>query len=93
MVINVQFPEELLVASREDQDTFSRKVVIYTLGHLYEQGKISSGIGAQVLGCDRLEFYRLLSENGFSVIDYTENELHHEAETSRTIAERSKNKR
>ena len=91
MVINVQFPEELLVASREDQDTFSRKVVIYTLGHLYEQGKISSGIGAQVLGCDRLEFYRLLSENGFSVIDYTKNELHHEAETSRKIAERVKN--
>ncbi len=75
MAVNVKFPEELLVASREDRDSFSRKVVIYTLGHLYEQGKISSGIGAQVLEVDRLEFYRLLSEHGFSVIDHAEDEL------------------
>lgn len=88
MAVNVKFPEELLVASREDRDAFSRKVVIYTLGHLYEQGKISSGIGAQVLEVDRLEFYRLLSEHGFSVIDYAEDELGREARTSRKIAER-----
>ncbi|MFH1906136.1 MAG: UPF0175 family protein [Chloroflexota bacterium] len=92
MSVQVLFPEELLVASREDQDVFSRKVVIYTLGHLYKQGKISSGIGAQVLGCDRYEFYRLLSENGFSVIDYTEDELDRESKTSREIAEKVKNK-
>lgn len=58
MSISVVFPEELLVASRESAETFSRKVIIYTLGHLYEQGKISAGIGASVLGSDRLEFYR-----------------------------------
>ena len=90
MDVSVKFPEELLVASREDPDVFSRKVVIYTLGHLYEQGKISSGIGALVLECDRLEFYRLLSEHGFSVIDYTEDEMKRESQTSRRIAERVK---
>jgi predicted HTH domain antitoxin len=93
MAVNVKFPEELLVASREDRDSFARKVVIYTLGHLYEQGKISSGIGAQVLECDRLEFYRLLSEHGFSVIDYEEDELGRESRTSRKIAEEVKNKK
>lgn len=99
MSVHVLFPEELLVASREDRNVFSRKVVIYTLGHFYEQGKISSGIGAQVLGCDRLGFYRLLSEHGFSVmvadcatiIDYTEDELDRESKTSRKIAEKVKN--
>ena len=64
--------------------------MIYTLGHLYEQGKISSGIGAQVLGCDRTEFYWLLSEYGFSVIDYPPDELEEEAETSREIAKHVK---
>ena len=93
MAVNVKFPEELLVASREDRDSFSRKVVIYTLGHLYEQGKISSGIGAQVLDCDRLEFYRLLSEHGFSVINYADDELGRESRTSRKIAEEMKNKK
>ena len=91
MSVNVTFPEELLLASKEDRDEFSRKVMIYTLGHLYEQGKISSGMGAQVLGCDRTEFYRLLSEYGFSVIDYPPDELEEEAKTSREIAKHVKN--
>ena len=61
--------------------------MIYTLGHLYEQGKISAGLGAQVLQCDRLTFYRLLSEQGFSVIDYPDDELEEEGQSSRTLAE------
>jgi predicted HTH domain antitoxin len=90
MNVDVSFPEELLVASMEDRKTFSRKVTIYTLGHLYEQGKISSGIGAKVLGCSRIEFYRLLSEHGFPVIDHDEEELQDEAQSSRELARRKK---
>jgi hypothetical protein len=41
-------------------------------------GRISGGFGAQILGCDRWEFYRLLSENGFAVIDYPDDELDRE---------------
>jgi len=88
--IQVEFPEALRVASREEPQGFARKVMIYTLGHLYEDGKISSGIGAQVLGCDRLEFYRLLSEHGFSVMDDAPDELEEEAQSSRDIAARIK---
>ena len=88
MSVNVTFPEELLVASREDRDRFTRQVTIYTLGHLYEQGKISSGLGARVLDCDRREFYRLLTENGFSVIDYPLDDQDDEARTSREMADR-----
>lgn len=87
MAVNVTFPEELLIASREDREDFTQRVMIYTLGHLYEQGKISSGIGASVLGCDRWTFYHLLSENGFAVIDYAEEDMADEAETSRVLAE------
>jgi predicted HTH domain antitoxin len=86
MSIVVEFPEALLVASKEDREKFSRQVVIYTLGHLYEQGKISSGLGAEILGCDRWEFFRILSDNGFSVIDYSPDELEDEAQSSRQIA-------
>lgn len=88
MSLTVTFPEELLVAAREDRHQFTRRVMIYTLGHLYEQGKISSGIGAQVLGCDKWQFYHLLSEYGFAVIDYSEDELAMEATSSRDIADR-----
>ncbi|MCA9927583.1 MAG: UPF0175 family protein [Anaerolineales bacterium] len=64
------------------------KCRVNTLGHLYEQGKISSGVGARLLECDRYKFYRLLSEQGFSIIDYTEAELNIESQTSREVAER-----
>jgi predicted HTH domain antitoxin len=86
MSVSVVFPEELLVASREDREQFIREVTIYTLGHLYRQGKISAGLGARILGCDRWEFYRLLTEYGFSVIDYPAEEQDYEARTSREIA-------
>lgn len=86
MSIMVAFPEELLIASREDKDLFTRRVMIYTLGHLYEQGKISSGIGARILGCDRWTFYHLLTEYGFAVIDYAAEDMENEAQTSRDLA-------
>ncbi|MBP7865758.1 MAG: UPF0175 family protein [Acidobacteria bacterium] len=87
MSVHVEFPDELLTAVGEEPKAFSRQVMLFTLGHLYEQGRISAGLGAQVLGCDRLEFYHLLSEAGFFVIDYPAEELDREAVTSRQIAE------
>jgi predicted HTH domain antitoxin len=86
--VSVVFSEELLVASREDREAFARRVMIYTLGQMYQQGKISSGVGARILGRDRWEFYRLLTEYGFSVIDYAAEEEAYEAQTSRELAER-----
>ena len=87
MDVEVLFPNALLVALKEDPETFRRNALVYTLGKLYEQGRISAGLGAQILGCDLWEFYRLLSENGFAVIDYPEEELEQEARTSRELAE------
>lgn len=78
MNVKVLFPEELLLALREDPQSFRKKVFIFTLSKLYEAGRISGGLGAKVLGCDRWEFYRLLSDNGFSVLDYPDQELDQE---------------
>ena len=90
MSVSVSFPDELLLASKEDKDSFARSVMIYTLGHLYSEGKISSGVGAGILGCSRLEFYRLLSEHGFSVIDYPADELEEEAHSSEELGNRAR---
>lgn len=73
--MEVTFPNQLLVALREEPDKFRQKVLIYTLGKLYELGQISGGFAAEILECDLWEFYRLLSENGFAVIDYPEDDL------------------
>jgi predicted HTH domain antitoxin len=89
MNVTVTFPEELVVALREEPQIFSRQAMIYTLGHLYAQGRISAGLGAQVLGCDRRLFYALLSEYGFAVIDYPAEDLTAETRASRLVAERA----
>jgi hypothetical protein len=90
MSLFVEFPEELLVASQMDKATFTRQVMFYVLGHLYDQGKISSSLGARILGCDRWEFFSILSENGFAVIDYPMDELSNEVATSRELARQLK---
>jgi predicted HTH domain antitoxin len=87
MSVSVVFPEEILTAVREDRAQFTRQVMIYTLGHFYEQGRLSSGLGAKILGCDRWEFYRLLSEHGFAVIDYPADELEAESLSSHQLAD------
>ncbi len=90
MSVNVEFPDVLLLAFREEPDALSRRVRIYTLGHLYAEGKISAGLGAQVLNCPREEFYLLLSEHGFKVIGYPAGELAQEAASSAEIARRAR---
>ncbi len=79
MDITVTFPSSLLVAAKEEREQFQRNVMVYTLGRLFQQGKISSGLAAQILGCSHWEFYHLLAEYGFAVIDYPEDELVQEA--------------
>ena len=91
MSVTVEFPEELLVACREEKDFFQRRVMVLTLGKLYEEGKISSGVGSKILGCDRSKFYHLISEQGFAVIDYTETEFEEEARTSRHLGDKLAN--
>ena len=78
--MEVAFPNELLIALKEEPEGFRQKVLLYTLGKLHELGRISGGFGAKMLGCDRWEFYRVLSEYGFAVIDYPEEELEREGQ-------------
>jgi len=80
MDVEVVFPEEVVLALREPPQDFRKRVLIYTLGKLYESGQISGGLGAGALGCSRWEFYHLLSEHGFAVIDYPDEDLDREAE-------------
>lgn len=92
MTINIAFPEELLIATKEEKNVFSRKVMIYTLGHLYQEGKISGGLVAKTLQCDLATAYTILSEYGFAIIDYNQEEWELELKTSKEIANKIKNK-
>ncbi|WP_256439190.1 UPF0175 family protein [Thiorhodospira sibirica] len=43
---------------------------------LYEMGKLSSGMAAQIAGLERIEFLLQLSQYGVLLIDLDEEELH-----------------
>ena len=53
MSVTVEFTAELFVACCKEKDFFQRWVMVLTLGKLYERGKILSGVGSKILGCDR----------------------------------------
>ena len=70
--MEVPFPTELLTSLQEDPDSFPQKVLHYRLCKLYELGEISGDSGAEMLGCDPWDFYRLLSKHDFETPDGVE---------------------
>ena len=44
--IEVAFPKEVLLATKENKEEFEKRVKLFTAIKLLEQGKISSGLGA-----------------------------------------------
>jgi len=78
MSVLVEIPDTVLNTSNTDRGHFVRQATIYTLGQMYHLGHVTAGFAAEVLGCNKIEFYHLLSENGFSVIDYAFEQLDQE---------------
>jgi hypothetical protein len=62
--------------------------MVLTLGKLYEEGKFYREFVLRFWGAIALEFYRLIREQGFAVIDYTETEFEEEARTSRHLGDK-----
>jgi len=40
MSVNVKFPKELLIACREEEEVFQRRVMVLTLGKLFIRGRM-----------------------------------------------------
>lgn len=59
---------------------------MFTATRLFEQGKISFGLGAAIVGCTKREFFKLLAENGVSFLDYEKEEWREEVETSKKFS-------
>jgi predicted HTH domain antitoxin len=53
-VINV--PDKVLLATKSDEATFAREVVLLAAIKLYELGRLSSGRAAELAGIPRVEF-------------------------------------
>ncbi len=69
--LEIEYPDELLEAMDETERSFQTLAREVLVVKLYELGRISSGLAAQVLGISRREFLDLLGRYHVSFLDET----------------------
>ena len=83
ITLRVPMPKEtfltLGLSEREAVEAMKKSFII----ELYRKDKISSGKAAELLGVRKLDFIRLLAEEGIPFFDYTDEELEEEFRTVR----------
>ena len=66
--IVIEVPEKVLLAEKTDEISFSRELQMLAAVKLYELGRLSSGIAAELAGMSRVEF--LLNLNRYRVFPF-----------------------
>ena len=66
--IVIEVPEKVLLAEKTDEISFSRELKTLAAVKLYELGRLSSGIAAELAGMSRVEF--LLNLNRYRVFPF-----------------------
>jgi predicted HTH domain antitoxin len=67
-LIHIEYPESLANSLRLSGKDFETEMKTSSLVKLYELGRVSSGVAAQVLGLSRLDFLELLSKYKVSAL-------------------------
>ncbi|SDY34547.1 Predicted antitoxin, contains HTH domain [Allochromatium warmingii] len=75
MHITFNIPSQLPDAIQCSQDEFTRQAKMAMACKLYEIGKISSGMAAQIVGIERVAFLLQLSQYGVPMIDLNHDEI------------------
>ena len=65
-LISINYPESLAFSLKMDNKEFKNEMKTISLIKLYELGKISSGIAANLLSINRIEFLELLKKYNVS---------------------------
>jgi predicted HTH domain antitoxin len=73
--VSVEVPEHAAELFDGDERRFAREMYEAAVVKWYDEGRISSGYGAQMLGISRAEFLDLLARHRVSPFQYTPEEL------------------
>ena len=73
--VQVELPEELASLIDPSGSNVGRRVLELALLRLVQDGAISSGKAAEVLGVERADFWRLMYEHRVPYFDLTEEEF------------------
>jgi predicted HTH domain antitoxin len=75
MQIVVEIPQQVPDAAQCSASEFSHQAKMAMAAKLYEMGKLSSGMAAQMVGIGRVDFLLQLSHYGVAMIDLDKGEL------------------
>jgi predicted HTH domain antitoxin len=84
--LTIQYPEELLWALQQKPEEFASQAQILLAVKLYETGKLSTGLAAQVAGVSRTAFFYILGQHGLSPFGETPDELENDLANARTAS-------
>ena len=73
--LNIAYPEKLPDALQLTHEQFKENAKMAMAAKLFEMGKLSSGMAAQLAGVDRVFFLLNLHKYGVNMIDMGDDEL------------------
>lgn len=73
--LTIEYPNEVLWALQQEPDEFEQDARLRLALKYYEDGKLSTGLAAQLAGVPRTTFLFLLGQHGLSPFGETEAEL------------------
>ena len=74
----VEVPEHAVKLFGEDIERFCREMLETAVAKWYDEGRMSSGKGAEILGISRADFLQLLFRHNISPFQYSPEELKEE---------------
>jgi predicted HTH domain antitoxin len=73
--LTINYPENLPDFLQKNREEFEREATWAMVVKLFEMKRISSGMAANLLGVDRVNFLLRLTDFGVAMINLTEEEL------------------
>jgi predicted HTH domain antitoxin len=84
--VTIEYPIELLWALQQEPEEFAAEAQILLAVKLYEMGKLSTGLAAQMAGVPRTTFFYLLGQYGLSPFGQTADELEDDLANARAAS-------
>ena len=86
--LTIEYPSEVLWALQEEPEEFAAEARLLLALKLYEMGRLSTGLAAQVAGVHREAFFFLLGRYGLSPFGETAEELEEDVVHARRASHR-----
>lgn len=84
--LTITVPDDLPGSLEMSDEQFQQEARLLLAVKLYELGRISAGVAAQLAGVDRVSFLALLSQYSVPAINLQGEEIEYEIEEARKLA-------